>query len=230
MEEPEPEAWEKEEVTARAGEGGGGFPGEEASAVVDCRRCHLIDSVARDSREGSTEHRWLEERAEAAFFRRGTAPRHRVHVRWLRPRSNGPAGRAPRGQVVWRWCRLELPVARSCSGGIDWSSATIDWSSVDRRRRGGAGMEQRASGRASRQSAAVDWISTGRRQRGGARPPAGGREVVAAWRREGTRKGEAGEGNAFAFATPLLDTRFFPLPLLLLCARQTSICLSSFAF
>jgi hypothetical protein len=37
------------------------------------------------------------------------------------------------------------------------------------------------------------------------------------------------ERSAFASATSLLETRFFPLPLLLLCARQTSICLSTFA-
>jgi hypothetical protein len=88
----------EEEEEARAEAGGGGFPGEEASAVVDCRCRHLIDSVAGDLREGSTSGR---RSTEAAFSRRGTAPRRCVHGRWLQPRNNGPAGRAPRGQIMW---------------------------------------------------------------------------------------------------------------------------------
>jgi hypothetical protein len=103
-------AWEKkEEAAARAG-GGGGFPGEEASAVVDCRRCHLIDSVATDSREGSTGG-WRSA---------------------LRPPS--PAAELPRATVSMADCcgheatgqRAELPADKSCGGGVDWSSPWLD--------------------------------------------------------------------------------------------------------
>jgi hypothetical protein len=59
--------------------------------------------------------------------------------------------------------RLELPATRSCGGG-DWSSAVVDWSFTDRRRRGGVGTKQQGSRMASRRSGAWDGQSSPRQQ------------------------------------------------------------------
>jgi hypothetical protein len=227
-----PARGKKEEETAHTGEGGDNvFPGEEALAVVDS------SLPPPNPREGSTDGRRKVSRPPSL-----AAELPRAAVSMADGRGHEAVAQRDGVASIWGLEQVDLLAARSCGGGVDWSSPRPDC--VWRHRRLELHRPE-TEGRRGHKAAGrhrVDLgLGTGRTETEGRHDVGSGRAGKGGGVEErGTggagdgRTGREGRGveerSALAFATPLLETRFFPLPLLLLWARQTSICLSSYAF
>jgi hypothetical protein len=161
----------KEEEAVRTGGGGDDvFPGEEALAVVDS------SPPPPNPREGSTDGRRKASRSPSPAVE---LPRAAVSM----ADGRGHEAVAQRDDVasIWGLEQVDLPAARSCGGGSDYSSR----GQIVRRRRRLELCRPEMEGRRGHKEAGRHHVDmglgrAGRRRSGGAASAAGGEGRVAA--------------------------------------------------